>query len=354
MAVPPRLIVSQSDVVSLPNMMNTYNERFASFRSGSNTIFVAAAFTLVNSILAILGNGTMFMFSLFFPYVTAVNSDTGIYGLSGVSCFVIYSLIPTALFALLGFLVRKENRNAMTAAAVAAVADTVYMLIFLLRNNIFIYFIISIIFHAWMVFSLITALISINRMPSDLSQEPGENHGVYVEEAGSHQAYYDPNAVRNATTAGDVYRFDREYAKQNGALKTGKLIAVLLGYVIGVPVLISLILVLESSLEMDSSVFGTLLFITLLLPTIAFIYLMVKLSPYLEQRTCTYTVDNGLLSVDKFDLPGFNHRDYYNIQVLEDRPDHWKISYIAPNGKERTAVIPKSYPGLESYFAKII
>ena len=317
-----------------------------SYMSACGNIYLAAACSFVNSLLSLTGSNVLFLFSLFLPYRATLASRSGFLGLSGFACFFAYAVIPALVYGILGVLAQKGRYWALPAAAAILLLDFIFLAAFSYRTgNLLITLILC---HIWMLFIQIKGAIAAIRLmkgdftdelPADDLKYPVRTDNSYPFGAAAYQN--DPDTVS--------FGFDPAYARQNGAIKQMQIAAVMLGYFLGCGSVFLLIFLLWQKLDLSDGFLFGFMGAGMIVCTGIFIFLMVRLSPYIEQRLARFSVRDGLLSMDKADLPPFNHIDLNDLSILEEEPDHWKVGYTNRNGKAKTMVIPKSFPGLDEF-----
>ena len=152
--------------------------------NGRNNILIVLAFTAINMVLTITGNGTYFLFSAFIPYYLVTNGAVlcGMYPeefyeeVTGApyhsmefydkSYFVIMlaiAIVILAVYLLCWFFSKKESRRMgwMIGALVFFSLDTLAM-IFL--GGIAADMIIDYAFHGWVIFSFVSAILAIRKL----------------------------------------------------------------------------------------------------------------------------------------------------------------------------------------------
>ncbi len=329
--------------------MNNTQNRHPAIKAAVRDIYIVSALTLVNSVLAVSGSSMSFLLSLFFPYLAAVRCDTGFMGLSGIPCFIMFSLLPTSIFAVLGFLSSKGNVTAVRAAAAVTAADLLYTVVFAARHSAFSSLLISMPFHIFILIPLAGASLrsSDDSVPGIAGAEDGDPEMYKINES-----YSPVRFPRDADGDDGIIRFDAGYAKANGSLRTPSIVLTILGYV----VIASGSFIASATLwdRTDNGLFFSLGLLMVAVLTALFIYRMIRLSPYIEQKmTVYYENDAGILCADKPDIPPFDHIEFDDLSILEEHPDHWKVSYRTQSGKTRKTVIPRSYPGLDDLVMKL-
>ncbi len=146
----------------------------------SNLIFVIA-FTLVNTILAFTASNTYFLFSLFAPYIMVyqgalyTGNMPGAYTEAEMKLInflpdsVFYVMLACAgiiiaLYVLCWVFSKKNKVGWLIAALVLVIIDTLIFLFYCLTYDIIGESIIDIIFHAWVIISLIGGISAYNKL----------------------------------------------------------------------------------------------------------------------------------------------------------------------------------------------
>ena len=160
------------------------------YNSSISNLLLVVIFSTVNILLLVLNAGTYFLFSAYIPYFLA---DFGMYfsgaypaeyyadipdmDLSGgpvwsllIVCLAIAAVI-ILLYLLCWFLAKKKKAGWLITATVLFCIDTVIMF---LLTGINTGMIVDIIFHAWVIFSLISGIINLNKWKSIPDAKPEE------------------------------------------------------------------------------------------------------------------------------------------------------------------------------------
>jgi len=157
------------------------------FKNSRMNLLLVVIFTTINVVLLVTQSNSYFLFSAFVPYMIAdlgmllcgkypaeyYGEDIHTLGFYGDTVFVMFiaiTLIVTALY-LLCWLCSKSNKTGWLIFALVLFAiDTVMMLV---MTEIGVDSIIDIVFHVWVLVSLVTGIISGNKLKK-LPIEPVE------------------------------------------------------------------------------------------------------------------------------------------------------------------------------------
>lgn len=327
--------------------MQTEQQLLAAYSAGRSNLLLMAALTGVNTALALFGSSISFLFTAFFPYVAANWAEYGYLGLSKTACVLLCCVFPILAWFACWFLSGGGKYLWLKIATALFALDTIYMLYFFVAYGFDPSFILTALFHAFVLWQLIRASIAAKKL-ANLDFEPEGSPAVGA------AAVYDPDlggvpAARETEGQKSVFRYNRAYAKRTGADKS---LAIALTFLIFFAAVmlgtLGSIWLLETVLRLDTGVAVGAAAVVGVAAIAAFIVAMVRLSPFLEAAAATYRVsESGTLSRDKFDIPPFNHTVFSRLEVVEERPDRWVVSYENASGVLKKTVIPKAYPGLE-------
>ncbi len=169
---------------SAPQTKREVYER--NYNNGITNLLLIIAFSVINIILLVVNSNTYFLFSAFIPYFlvdygmffTGMYPEEYYYDLDYVEfldkSFLAVTVVIAAVVLILYFLswifAKKKKIGWLIFAVVMACIDTVAMLVL---GGIAMESIIDIIFHAWIIFSLINAVVTYNKLKK-LPEEPLE------------------------------------------------------------------------------------------------------------------------------------------------------------------------------------
>ncbi len=147
------------------------------YNNSINNILLVVLFSVINIILLITNADTYFLFSAFVPYFLVdlgmfytgmypeeYYSDIGYFDFLNTSFLittVVLAAVVVLLYLLCWFLAKKKKIGWAILAAVMACIDTVAMLVL---GGIAIESIVDIIFHGWIIFSLVNSVIILNKL----------------------------------------------------------------------------------------------------------------------------------------------------------------------------------------------
>lgn len=154
------------------------------YKGSRNNLLVVLIFTSINLISLVTGGNSYWLFSASVPYyMTAfgMGFDAGVQGSAEpmVGTFTITALVISVVILvayLLCWIFAKKHHGWLIAAMVMFALDTLAMLalIVLLQINIA-DIILDIVFHGWVLFSLVRGVIAFNKlknMPEDVVEVP--------------------------------------------------------------------------------------------------------------------------------------------------------------------------------------
>lgn len=169
---------------SAPQTKREVYER--NYNNGITNLLLIIAFSVINIILLVANSNTYFLFSAFIPYFfvdagmfyTGTYPEEYYYGLgftefldkSFLVVTVVIAAVVLVLYLLCWLFAKKKKIGWLIFAVVMACIDTVAMLVL---GSIAMESIIDIIFHAWIIFSLINAVVTYNKLKK-LPEEPLE------------------------------------------------------------------------------------------------------------------------------------------------------------------------------------
>ncbi len=169
---------------SAPQTKREVYER--NYNNGITNLLLIIAFSVINIILLVANSNTYFLFSAFIPYFfvdvgmfyTGTYPEEYYYGLdftefldkSFLVATVVIAAVVLALYLLCWFFAKKKKIGWLIFAVVMACIDTVAMLVL---GGVAIESIVDIIFHVWIIFSLINAVVTYNKLKK-LPEEPLE------------------------------------------------------------------------------------------------------------------------------------------------------------------------------------
>ncbi len=161
------------------------------YNSSRANLLIVAAFTLINVILAVTSSGTYFLFSAFIPYFLTdygmfytLSYDPDVYVNLGVmpievaDISLLYILLAiTAViiaFYIISYFASKNSNKAgwLIAALVLFIIDTAVM-VYLCSSDLA-SIILDIVFHAWVIFSLVNGVIAARKLKALPEEEPVE------------------------------------------------------------------------------------------------------------------------------------------------------------------------------------
>lgn len=169
---------------SAPQTKREVYER--NYNNGITNLLLIIAFSVINIVLLVANSNTYFLFSAFIPYFlvdvgmfyTGTYPEEYYYGLgftefldkSFLVVAVVIAAVVLVLYLLCWLFAKKKKIGWLIFAVVMACIDTVAMLVL---GGIAMESIIDIIFHAWIIFSLINAVVTYNKLKK-LPEEPLE------------------------------------------------------------------------------------------------------------------------------------------------------------------------------------
>ncbi len=167
---------------SAPQTKREVYER--NYNNGITNLLLIIAFSVINIVLLVANSNTYFLFSAFIPYFlvdvgmfyTGTYPEEYYYGLgftefldkSFLVVTIVIAAVVLVLYLLCWLFAKKKKIGWLIFAVVMACIDTVAMLVL---GGIAMESIIDIIFHAWIIFSLINAVVTYNKLKK-LPEEP--------------------------------------------------------------------------------------------------------------------------------------------------------------------------------------
>ena len=145
-----------------------------------SSLLLVIVFTVVNLAMLLLDSGTYFLFSASVPYyMTAfgMGMDLGM-GEAGIGTFTLIALGISAVVLVLYlvcWLLSKKRPGWIVVAFVAFILDTLALLGLCLMMDMLVDSIMDLVFHAWVVVSLMQGIIAngkLKKLPAEESQEP--------------------------------------------------------------------------------------------------------------------------------------------------------------------------------------
>ena len=160
------------------------------YHSGRHNLLLVVVFTVVNLVLLLTNSGSYFLFSAYIPYFLG---DLGMdlcgkypaeyyemyhgdvesiefYDTSLLAVLVAIAAVITGLYLLCWFLAKKPRVGFLVFALVLFAIDTAFMLMIFGINF---EMILDIVFHAWVIISLVNAIISyhkIKKLPAEAEE----------------------------------------------------------------------------------------------------------------------------------------------------------------------------------------
>lgn len=147
------------------------------YNNGITNLLLVVAFSVINIVLLVTNADTYFLFSAFVPYCfvdlgmyyTGMYPEEYYYGIdsaefldkSFLAVTVVIAAVVVLLYLLCWFFAKKKKIGWVIFAVVMACIDTVAMLIFW---GIQLDTLVDIIFHAWIIFSLVNAVVTYNKL----------------------------------------------------------------------------------------------------------------------------------------------------------------------------------------------
>ena len=169
---------------SAPQTKREVYER--NYNNGITNLLLIIAFSVINIVLLVANSNTYFLFSAFIPYFlvdvgmfyTGTYPEEYYYGLgftefldkSFLVVTVVIAAVVLVLYLLCWLFAKKKKIGWLIFAVVMACIDTVAMLVL---GGVAIESIVDIIFHVWIIFSLINAVVTYNKLKK-LPEEPLE------------------------------------------------------------------------------------------------------------------------------------------------------------------------------------
>ena len=172
----------------------------ARYNGGRSNLLLVVAFTLINVIMAALGGDSYFLFSAIIPYYIALNgafaagamseeyyAEFGLLKPESVDAglllgFIAIAVVILALYLLCWFLSKKRSGWLM-AALVLFTLDTAFLFI---NYGFALDMLLDILFHGWVLYSLISAIFAYRKLQSLPEEEPVEvTEGDLTEADGS-------------------------------------------------------------------------------------------------------------------------------------------------------------------------
>lgn len=334
--------------------MKTKQQLTLAYAAGRSNLLIMTVLTAVNAALALFGTTWSFLFTAFFPYVCANWAQYGYLGMSAEAGVLLGCLLPIAAWAACWALSGKQRYGWLKIAAALFALDTLYMAYFFIAYGFDRTFILTVLFHALVLWQLIRASAAARRLAEgDFEEEPVSAGAPAPADAG--QAAEETGQAAEEAPAPADFRYDLAYARSTGANKAGRIVLSILIFLIWMCGGAFLCLwLLEMKLELGFGVAIPVIVVVCLAAVAWFIVAMVRLSAFLEASAAVYRVlEDGTLTRDKMDLPPFNHTVFYRPEIIGERDDRWVLRYENPAGRQRKAVIPKAYPGLERYMAAV-
>jgi len=142
------------------------------------SLMMAIVFTIINILLFVLGGNVYFLFSIFVPYMVPIIAYEFIPELYAVSIAI--SGIMLAGYIGMAFLAKKHIAGYIVSL-VLYIIDTILLLLLTLSGEMVLDSIFDYVFHAWIIYILITAIKNFNK------KEPTEEIPVNSTEAEQEQ-----------------------------------------------------------------------------------------------------------------------------------------------------------------------
>ncbi len=334
--------------------MKTEEQLSVAYIGGRRSLITMVIFTAINTVLALLESTWSFLFTAFFPYVAASWSDYGYLGMPKVACILLCCVLPVLVYTICWLLSDNKGYVWLKVAAALFSLDTVYMVYFFIAYGFDAVFIMTVLFHALVLWELIRAAVAAKKLANgEYEETPPQAMRQIVDDS-----LYGPVPVRAADGIaasapegqGRLYRYDAAYAKSNGANKTLRVVFMTLGFTAAIifGTVISAYIADEvlrlGTGGMVGVMFGTMGILMGLL-----IWRLVALRPFTTARFTSYGVSEYGALYRTLLVGAVTHTTFNRPAVLREKADSWTIGYEAENGKQKKAVIPKAYPGLEEY-----
>ncbi len=168
-----RMVVDKSSAAYRQNLV----------KAARTNLLVAVAFTVLNLVMLLIGSNRYFLFSMTLPYYLTFFGYTfdffrvDTYTYTGL----ILALVPLAAAGVCWFMSKKDNRWLWGGTVVFGL-DTVAMLAMIIWSNDTSGMIIDIVFHGWVLYTLIRGLIAAISLRKPAPLEPWEAPVEAVEE----------------------------------------------------------------------------------------------------------------------------------------------------------------------------
>ena len=339
--------------------MATRNELLRQYEAGRGNLRLLGILSVVNVVLALFESDWSFLFTAWFPYVRALLAGQW---MAPAAEIILCCVLPLALFFCCLLMSKNEQQGVwwLCGAAALFAADSAYLAWFIIRYGFDVSYTLHILFH---LFTLIT-LVNACRAGFDLLQGRYADAQA-VPDAPAAGAFGSVQAASPAVAAAvqggapmqggasnetasqqRIFVYDKQMAKQNGAAKWGAFWGALAAFVIGVPLLVVAAIALLGDAA-DIAVAAVLI-----LGVAAFVFAMVRLSPFLDSKTSFCAVGDVLHVF--YGRSSFAASAYFRDLVLvQQLPDRFVLDGVNAFGKRQRLLIPNAYPELEAYFAEI-
>ncbi len=210
-------------------MTNSFNQNQTSqrevyeqkYNNSRNNLLWVVIFTAINLTLLVTNSGTYFLFSAYIPYFITIigmllcgrypaeyyieylGEELVFFDNTLFIILLVISIVITLLYLLSWFMSRKNRVGWLIFALVFFTIDTVGML---LIAGISVESIVDILFHAWVIFSLISGIVNhfkLKKLPPEQKVSVYENDSEQIEENGENsqpviQQTPDSNIIRRA------------------------------------------------------------------------------------------------------------------------------------------------------------
>ena len=304
------------------------NDLARRYRSARHDLFIIVALTGINILLSLAESGTSFLFSAFFPQVVTAWAQYGFLGLEDFACIAVYGLLPTA-FVLLCAIMAKKDPTWVWTATILFILDTLYLFFFIFAYGTHVAdFILEIAFHVIILIPLIRGAIAGMKL-----QKLGES----VEETVAKPAVNLPP---------HQYRFvyNKDFAKARGAIKTGKLIGLLIGFFAMFFLSMLSVIPLMEIMNETAAIFIMLGLMAGVL--VAFFILLENLLPFTwAEKSIVYLDETGTLCY----MRAVTTTRLAEMKIEDAWQDRYEVTYTAVGGKRKKYVIPNAYPELEAW-----
>jgi len=298
------------------------------YKKARIALITAIVFTIINCVLVYLLEDFTLVFAIALPQLAIQLMDFFVeQGYSEILVVILYCVLPLAFYGAC-YIISKKKTKWLLAATILYCVDALILVVAWAGTGFDSSMLFELVFEGWILISLIKGAKAGKELKDDLSEEKQET-------------------IVKKDKKAKIYKYNKEFAQQNGAVKTKLYIVYWLSFIL----IAAVSTFISSKFTEETSVLAIYLLFGATLGVMAIMFFrLLKIIPYLNVKLYSYyRIDDNLYRV----IEGMENTPecFMDIKFAEECKDCYKCSYN--NGqKNKELIVPKAYPNIQQILQK--